>query len=103
MNVNNIGHETVSPEESRWRKYYRELMVNVGMMPGYYDGGTATHSKKEKRLSVERFSTNYKTRDEFEDDRLKILNYMERREYAPEDLVNKVMQTIKELDLQFGD
>lgn len=60
-------------------------------------------NKPEKRLSSERFSTNYKTREEFDNDREIILNYLARMEYAPEDLVNKVAETVVELDLQFGE
>ena len=101
--VNTIGHGTVSYEQSIKKKYEREVMLRIGLRNGYYDSGAVTRNRPEKRLSPERFSTNYKTRDEFEDDREKILEYLSRMEYAPEDLVNKVAETVTELDLKFGE
>lgn len=106
MDVKNIGHGTVSEDKKRWRRYYRTLMWRIGAMPTFYCGGMSNdtkHIKVEKRLSPERFSTNYKTREEFENDRGKIIEYLMNEEYAPEDLVNKVVETVKELDLQFGE
>ena len=76
-------------------------MIDIGCMPDY-DMGIGK-PRPEKRLSPERFSTNYKTREEFEKDRNEILDYLDRMEYAPEDLVTKVSETVKELDLQFGE
>lgn len=104
MNINNIGNGVISVNKKEWRRYYRGMLLSIGAMPGYYDSGQPkNHKKKEKRLSPERFSTNYKTRDEFEDDREKILDYLSRMEYAPEDLVNKVAETVTELNLRFGE
>lgn len=101
--VNTIGHGTVSYEQSIKKKYERETMLKIGLRNGYYDSNTVYHKKIEKRLSPERFSTNYKTREEFEDDREKILDCLSRMEYAPEDLVNKVAETVTELNLRFGE
>ena len=64
MNVNNIENRKISDDEKRWRRYYREVMTAIGLLPGFYDGGTSEKARTEKRLSPERFSTNYKTREE---------------------------------------
>lgn len=101
MNVKDILNNKMTDKEKQWSRYYRILIINIGLMPDY-DMGTGK-PRPEKRLSPERFSTNYKTREEFERDREEILDYLERMEYPPEDLVAKVTETVKELDLQFGD
>lgn len=103
MNVNNIENRKISDDEKRWRRYYREVMTEIGLLPGFYDCGTTEKVKPEKRLSPERFSTNYKTREEFEKDRVLIAECVLAGNYAPEDLVKKVSETVKELNLQFGE
>lgn len=104
MNVKNIKLTHISEQEKKWGKYYRELTTKLGLLPGYWTcGGSNMKVNSEKRLSTERFSTNYKTREEFENDRGIILEYLLRKEYAPEDLVQKVSETVKELDLKFGE
>lgn len=52
-----------------------------------------TQNKKE------RFSTNYKTEEEFCLDREKILNYLEKQQKVPTELLEKVTHTVKELEL----
>lgn len=101
--VDTIGHGTVSPEQRDRNRYERETLLKIGLIPGFYDCGTSEKVKPEKRLSPERFSTNYKTREEFENDRIVIADYILEGKYAPEDLVQKVAETVKELDLQFGE
>lgn len=101
--VDTIGHGTVSPEQRNRNRYERETLLKLGVLPGFYDCGVPEKVKPEKRLSPERFSTNYKTREEFDKDRSIIVDYLFRKEYAPEDLVQKVAETVKELDLQFGE
>ena len=104
MNVNNIENRKISDDEKRWRRYYREVMTSIGLLPGYWTcGGTNMKVNSEKRLSPERFSTNYKTREEFEKDRIAIADCILEGKYAPEDLVQKVAETVKELDLKFGE
>ena len=103
VTVDNIGSIPVSESKKHYRRYYKEMMIKIGTMPAGLDGVSNYTNRQEKRLSPERFSTNYKTREEFEDDRTKILEYLGRMEYAPEDLVQKVSETVKELDLQFGE
>lgn len=104
MNVKNIKLTPISEQEKAWGRYYRELTTKIGLLPGYWtSGGSDMKVNSEKRLSPERFSTNYKTREEFDNDRIKILEYLGRMEYAPEDLVQKVAETVEELDLQFGE
>lgn len=102
--VSSIGHGTVSPEQREWRRYKREMLYNLRVVPGYYDCDSSQElTRKIKRLTPERFSTNYKTEDEFNADRCKIGDYIFNNQYAPEELVNKVLQTIEELDIQYGD
>ena len=101
VRASNIGTRKFTKEEKQFYNNRRRILVSVGAMPNY-DLGTAK-LRPEKRLSAERFSTNYKTREEFEKDREEIFDYLERMEYPPEDLVTKVSETVKELDLQFGD
>ena len=103
MNVNNIENRKISDDEKRWRRYYREVMTAIGLLPGFYDGGISEKVRTEKRLSPERFSTNYKIREDFEKDRIIIADYILEGKYAPEDLVQKVAETVKELDLKFGE
>lgn len=102
VQASQIGNTTFSKKEKDWIKSYRHTLIRIGSMPNY-DCGPGNMNKPEKRLSSERFSTNYKTREEFDNDREIILNYLARMEYAPEGLVNKVAETVVELDLQFGE
>ena len=78
-------------------------MTAIGLKQGFYDCGGPEKPRPEKRLSPERFSTNYKTREEFDKDRIFIADTILDGKYAPEDLVQKVAETVKELDLQLGD
>lgn len=104
MNVKNIKLTHISEQEKKWGKYYREVMTTIGLLPGYWTcGGTNMKVNSEKRLSPERFSTNYKTREEFENNRIAIADCILEGKYAPEDLVQKVAETVKELDLKFGE
>lgn len=103
MNVKNIGRNKLSEQEKSWRRYYREVMTAIGLLQGFYDCGRPEKIRPEKRLSPERFSTNYKTREEFDKDRMFIADTILDGKYAPEDLIKKVAETVKELDLQLGD
>ena len=100
--VANIGTGIASEEQKIYNRYYRETMLKIGLIPDYINGSTY-NSNKSKRLNKERFSTNYITRTEFEIDRQKIFGYLKEKRVAPEELVNKVAETIQELDLQFGE
>lgn len=98
------NNKILSNNEVKWLRYNQRVTNIIGITPKYICVGQPDMTKKkEKRLSAERFSTNYKTREEFENDRSTIIDYLMREEYAPEDLVNKVGETVKELDLQFGE
>ena len=101
VKASSIGTRKFTKEEKEFYNNRRRVLVSIGAMPEYDMG--IEKPRPEKRLSPERFSTNYKTRDEFNRDREEILDYLDRMEYAPEDLVTKVSETVKELDLQFGD
>lgn len=101
--VDTIGHGTVSPEQRDRNRYERETLLKIGLTPGYWTCSSTRKINSEKRLSQERFSTNYKTREAFEKDRITIADYILDGKYAPADLVQKVVETVKELDLQFGE
>ena len=101
--VDTIGHGTVSPEQRNRNKYEREILLKIGLLPGFYDCGTSEKVKPEKRLSPERFSTNYKTREEFDKDRCMVADCILDNNIAPEDVVQKVSETVNELNLQFGE
>jgi hypothetical protein len=102
LTVNAIGTGKSTEAEKRYKRYCGEVMINIGARPKYIDGG---HMKlnTNKRLSEDRFSTNYKTREEFDKDRSLILNYLCEHKIAPEDIVKKVTETVTELDLQCGE
>ena len=100
--VKNIGTGNISDEHKKYNRYYRETMIKTGLMPRYVES-INTKVAKDKRLNGERFSTNYKTREEFEKDRDIISDMLFNRQVAPEDLVKKVADTVKELDLQLGE
>lgn len=102
LTADQIGKSTFTIKEKEWCNKYRHTLISIGLMANY-DACNDMSTKSEKRLSPERFSTNYKTREEFDNDRTKILEYLGRMEYAPEDLVQKVAETVKELDLHFGE
>lgn len=103
VTVDTIGHGTVSHEQREYKRYSREVMTSIGLKQGFYDCGSLEKTRQEKRLSPERFSTNYKTREEFDNDRIFIADTILDGKYAPEDLVQKVAETVEELDLQFGE
>lgn len=101
--VSTIGHGTVSPEEMEIKRYKREVLTAIGLTVPYIDCGVPNKTKVVKRLNTERFSTNYKTREEFDKDRILVADLILDDKKAPEDLIKKVAETVSELNLQFGE
>lgn len=54
-------------------------------------------------MSEDRFSTAYKTKEEFTKDRLMIMERITDDLSIPQDIFEKVAATVKELNLQFGE
>lgn len=101
--VSSIGHGTVSPEEREWRRYERETLLRIGLKPRYYDCNTSINNDSNKRLNSKRFSTNYTTRKEFDNDRGIIIDGIINKQRVPEELIRKVEETVEELKLDFAD
>lgn len=94
------NNKIMTKSETQMSIVCREISNKIGLAPTYVCGGNTMKYPSDKRLSPERFSTNYETRDEFEKDRDTILGYLFNMEYPPEDLVDKVAETVEELDLK---
>lgn len=84
-------------EEEKWTRYSIDIMVNSAFLPGGYYS-YAFQSNDNKVLRNERFSTNYKTEEEFQADKRALRGYIERKEYAPKRLADRVIETVRELD-----
>lgn len=91
-------------EEILWSKYRLQVISKIGILPTEitFDGHEPTYDK-HKRLSRSRFSTNYKTREEFREDRYKILEYLSNHIIVPDELLNKVAETVYELNITADD
>lgn len=99
--MKNIIGKEMTPAQKEWSKKYRYTLNKIGRgLIIDCNGGNTMKYPSDKRLSPERFSTNYETRDEFEKDRDTILGYLFNMEYPPEDLVDKVAETVQELGLK---
>lgn len=91
-------------EEILWSKYRLQVMSKIGILPTEitFDGPEPTYDI-HKRLSRSRFSTNYKTREEFREDRYNILEHLSNHIIVPEELLNKVAETVYELNITADD
>ena len=91
-------------EEILWSKYRLQVLSKIGIIPAEitFDGPEPIYDK-HKRLSRNRFSTNYKTREEFGEDRYKILEHLSNHIIVPEELLNKVAETVYELNIKADD
>lgn len=96
ITADTIGHGIVSLEQQSRNKYKRETLTAIGMFPTHYDGGNITN----KQISKDKFSTNYETIEQFNRDRLKILDYLDSEQNVPVELLKKVSETVKELNMQ---
>lgn len=101
MNISNIGNRTLTEEEKQWRRYYRVVMTSIKLMPDHYDCTQSDTVKSIVKTNNGQFSSNYNSKEDFDRDRDIILQYLDRKEYAPKELVDKVAQTVKELNIQF--
>jgi hypothetical protein len=93
-----IGTGKPTEAEKKYRRYKSNTMLKIGM-PIYT---LTSHSlfPDPQPISKDRFSTNYKTYEEFEKDRELILEYLCDHKIAPEELVNKVAETVDEVHLR---
>lgn len=98
--VSYIGNRMADREELASRKYYLDTLIQIGISPLYL---TSKSLNEATGLNENRFSTHYNTREDFEKDRNMILNHLIMEEMAPENILNKVVETVQELGLQFGD
>jgi glucuronate isomerase len=95
-----IGTGRPTEAEKKYRRYKSNTMLKIGM-PIYT---LTSHSlfPEPQPISKDRFSTNYKTADEFYADRDKVMQYLIQGKIAPEELVNKVAETVDEVHLRVG-
>lgn len=94
---------TISDEEIAWRMYELNIKEKIGTLCTCFDGPEPRYDK-HKRLSKDRFSSNYATSEEFDYDRNKIISeYLAMHKEVPADLLNKVAETVAELNITYLD
>lgn len=94
---------TISAEEIAWRMYVLNIKEKIGTLCTCFDGPESRYDK-HKRLSKDKFSSNYATSEEFTNDRNKIISeYLAMHKEVPEDLLNKVSETVTELNITYLD
>ena len=100
MQAKDIKCGTVSKEEREWNRYYRETMTRIGLFPTYWTmGGIQQNTRTEPKDKNERYSTNYKTAEEFSRDQNIVFNCLVENKIAPKALVDRVAATVEELHL----
>ena len=100
MQAKDIKFGTVSKEEREWNRYYRETMTRIGYIPKYITtGGTQQNTRAQVNNNSGRYSTNYETEAEFLRDKNFIAETLEKKKRVPKELVDKVEDTMKELEL----
>lgn len=94
---------TISDEEIAWRRYELNIKEKIGTLCTCFDGPEPQYNK-HKRLSKDKFSSNYTTSEEFTNDRNKIISeYLSKHKEVPDDLLNKVAETVAELNITYLD
>lgn len=94
---------TISDEEIAWRMYELNIKEKIGTLCTCFDGPEPRYDK-HKRLSKYKFSSNYDTSEEFSNDRNKITSeYLAMHKEVPDDLLNKVAETVAELNITYLD
>lgn len=87
----------VSPEVYNWRMYRHITLQKLGLGVGPMScGKTIENSNKTYQEQADRFSTDYATFEEFDSDINLVLSCLERMEYAPKDIVDKLERAVKE-------
>lgn len=94
---------TISDEEVAWKMYELNIKEKIGTLCTCFDGPEPRYNK-HKRLSKDKFSSNYTTSEEFTNDRNKIISeYLAMHKEVPDDLLNKVAETVAELNITYLD
>ena len=94
---------TISAEETAWRTYELNIKEKIGTLCTCFDGPEPRYDK-HKRLNKDKFSSNYDTSEEFVYDRNKIISeYLAMHKEVPDDLLNKVSETVTELNITYLD
>ena len=94
---------TISDEEVAWKMYELNIKEKIGTLCTCFDGPEPRYDK-HKRLSKDKFSSNYTTSEEFTNDRNKIISeYLSKHKEVPDDLLNKVAETVAELNITYLD
>lgn len=97
------SESTISAEEIAWRMYELDIKEKIGTLCTCFDGPEPRYDK-HKRLSKDKFSSNYDTSEEFVYDRNKIISeYLAIHKEVPDDLLNKVSETVTELNITYLD
>ena len=94
---------TISDEEVAWKMYELNIKEKIGTLCTCFDGPEPQYNK-HKRISKDKFSSNYTTSEEFTNDRNKIISeYLSKHKEVPDDLLNKVAETVAELNITYLD
>ena len=97
------SESTISAEEIAWRMYELDIKEKIGTLCTCFDGPEPQYNK-HKRLSKDKFSSNYATSEEFSNDRNKItFEYLAKHKKVPDNLLNKVAETVTELNITYLD
>lgn len=95
--VSDIGMGRASDSEKQFRIKYRTFLKDMGMLPLSYDQENKQLPKYEGN-----YTSQYKTREEFDRDRNFIINAFSNDNEIPQELYNKVKLAVQEIKEKYN-